>query len=310
MDKTLSTRKVEKKVSVTILIMQRLAVNDPTGHLLQKKKENVRLICLPGELSGNVAPEEYRSIYNNGLLSPKRMAVPQVQELLKDLGSAGYAGQIGQRPAPEGGTIWGKYLIEVDDKNFPAASDLNEVGTDWDLAYTKDEKNSASAFVSSGILKENMFIFDLGWQWLEFPELIRWMKSKRAPHYIEAKASGKSSKQTLKRNGIIALEVQVTTDKIARAKDATPTAEAGFVYIKKSLADKLYNDPKQGILFFPNGEHNDVADVLSQAITRRFRKGRLVVGEERQAPRDSESEGDEDVFDDISEDEIDLLDEV
>ena len=37
MDETISTRKVNKAVTPTILIMQRLHQDDPTGHLLKKK---------------------------------------------------------------------------------------------------------------------------------------------------------------------------------------------------------------------------------------------------------------------------------
>lgn len=302
MDKTLSTRKVDKKITVTILIMQRLAVNDTTGHLIQKQKENVRWICLPAELSDNISPPEYRSIYQDGLLSPKRMGRVQLDEARKDLGSNGYAGQFAQRPAPEGGTLWGKYFIEIEDSKFPDMEEASEVSSDWDLAYTKDEKNSASAYITTGMVGENIMIFDFDWDWLEFPELIKWIKTKAGPHYIENKGPGKSSKQTLKRHGVVVIEVNVNRDKIARAKDATPTAESGMVYIKKSLADKLYNDPKQGILFFPNGEYNDVADVLSQAITRRVKRGKVYVGESRNAARDYGDEpfdGDEITQDDI-----------
>jgi hypothetical protein len=53
-DKTLPTRKVDKEVTPTYLIMQRLAVNDPTGHLLEKKGKDINHICLPGTLSKNV----------------------------------------------------------------------------------------------------------------------------------------------------------------------------------------------------------------------------------------------------------------
>jgi phage terminase large subunit-like protein len=72
------------------------------------------------------------------------------------------------------------------------------------------------------------------------------------------------------------MEVKVSNDKIARAKDATPTAEAGMIYIKKSMADRLYNDSKQGILFFPNGQYADLADTLSQMIVRRVKRGKIV----------------------------------
>lgn len=110
------------------------------------------------------------------------------------------------------------------------------------------------------------------------------MKHRKAPHYIEAKASGKSAKQSLTRGGVVAIEVKVVggKDKIARAKMATPPAEAGMVYIKKSLADKLYNDERQGILNFPKNSHKDLADALAQCMQRLFTGG-IVVG----SPSDS-----------------------
>ena len=275
MDKTASTRKVDKEVTVTILIMQRLAVNDCTGHQLDKKKEAIKHICLPAELSKNVKPESLREIYQNGLLSPLRLSKAALAELRKDLGSSGYAGQMQQEPAPDGGTIWQKWFVEVPDDIFPDIEQAEDLATDWDLAYTKEEKNSASAYFKSGIIANRIYIFDFDWKHLEFPELIKWMNAVEGPHYIEGKASGKSARQTLKKEGVLAIEVKVQGDKISRAKSATPTAEAGMVYIRKSMADKLYNDPKQGILFFPNGEHNDGADALSQMITRRTKKGKI-----------------------------------
>jgi predicted phage terminase large subunit-like protein len=276
-DKTLPTRKVDKEVTPTYLIMQRLAVNDPSGHLLAKKGEKINWICLPGSVSSLVRPEHLKEKYINGLLDPLRLSQTALNDLKKDLGSVNYAGQIDQRPAPEGGTIWQKWFVEVPDESFPAISKANEVSNDWDLAYTKDEKNSASAYIKSGVIGPNIFIFDFGWDWKEFPEQIKWMKQVGDAHFIENKGPGKSAKQTLKKGGVIAIEVKVNRDKIARAKDATPTAEAGHVYIKKSMADKLYNDAKQGILFFPNGEHNDLADCLSQMLVRRTKKG-VVIG--------------------------------
>jgi phage terminase large subunit-like protein len=278
-DKTLPTRKVNKMVTPTILIMQRLATNDPSGHLIEKKKKGVRVVCLPGELTRDVTPEEYRSIYKKGLLDPVRLSRETLDELRIDLGGDGYAGQILQRPVQEGGLLWKKWFIAIDDDIFPSLKSMTAVGTDWDLAYTKDDSNSGSAFIRSGRIDANMFIDGLGAVYFEFPELIAFMRLQRAPHYVENKAPGKSSKQTLTKLHIPAIEVKVEggKDKIARAKMASPYAEAGMVYIRKSLVDYLYNDPKQGILNFPRGSHTDVADVLAQAIQRIFR-GQMISG--------------------------------
>lgn len=269
MDTTLSTRKVNKSVSLTMLVMQRLNQKDPTGNWLSKPGKKIFHICLPGELSNDVKPEELKDKYIDGKLDPIRLTDADLAELQVDLGSYGYAGQIQQRPAPEDGGTWKKWLIPIDDEDFPEIDTLSNYGSDWDLAYTEKEKNSASAFIAAGKLEEKMYINDLGFGWMEFPALIKYMTAAPSPHYIEAKASGKSAKQTLSKNGIPAIEVKVIGgDKIARATLATPYAEAGLVYIRASLLNKLYNDAKQGILVFPKGEHDDLQDALVQAIQR------------------------------------------
>lgn len=272
MDVTLSTRKVNKAVTVTILVMQRLHDSDPTGNWLKKKGKPIKHICLPGELSKDVKPVELRERYKDGLLDAVRLTKDDLSLLKIDLGSYGYAGQIMQIPTPEGGGIWQKWIIPVPDRDFPTNLNLS---SDWDLAYTKDDKNSASAFVTSGMLGNDLYIDDIGFNWYEFPELIKWMKNVEEPHNIEAKASGKSAKQTLKSMGINAIEFKLQGgDKIARTKMATPYAEAGRVYCKESVLNKLYNDSKQGILMFPNGENNDLNDALVQAILRQLSKKR------------------------------------
>lgn len=285
-DNTLSTRKVDKEMTVTMMIMQRLSANDPTGHMLSKEGKRIKHICLPAELLDGPLPAELGRYYVRGLLDPVRIGPLAIAEARIDLGAAGYAGQFAQRPAPAGGLIWQKWFVEVPDDKFPDVKLLTQYGTDWDTAYTKEDENAASAYMTAGKIGPRIYIDDFNWNWLEFPQLIHWMKTKPAPHYIEAKASGKSSRQTLVQNGVIAIEVQITggSDKVARANMATPVAEAGMVYIRKSMADRLYSDSKQGILNFPRGKFKDLADVLAQCLQRLGKKNKLsstVAGDER-----------------------------
>jgi predicted phage terminase large subunit-like protein len=108
-DGTLSTRKTNKKVSTTIGIMQRLHQDDPTGHLLAKKKKNLRHICLPGEIKNygkQLSPPELKDKYIDDLLDPKRMDWKVLRDMEADLGQYGYAGQIGQDPTPPGGGMF------------------------------------------------------------------------------------------------------------------------------------------------------------------------------------------------------------
>jgi len=269
--RTLSSRKTNKKRTVTIMVMQRLSENDPAGEWLRIKK-NLRHICLPGKLSDNVRPIELKERYINGLMDANRLDEEALAKMAEDLGSYGFAGQVQQETAPEGGGIWKQWFIPVPDREFPNEYEMSGYGTDWDTAYTEKETNASSAYVVSGKLDNKMYIDRIGWFNEEFPGLIKEMKLLPDPHYVEAKASGKSAKQVLVSMGIPAIEVQVNADKLARARDATPKAEAGMIYIRHSLVDKIYNDSEQGLLKFPNGKKQDLADTVAQAIQRHFGK--------------------------------------
>ena len=270
MDSTLSTRKVNKSVTPTILVMQRLHQKDCTGNWLGKEGKKIKHICLPGEISKDVKPIELKERYIDGLLDTHRLNTNDLTGLKINLGSYGYAGQIMQTPTPSDGGIWKQWILPIEDSEMDLLlPQLTSYGSDWDLAYTEKEKNSASAYVSAGNHDNKMYINDIGFKWLEFPNLMGYMKAKDQPHYIEGKASGKSAKQTLTNQGIPAIEVQVTGgDKTARAQMVTPYAESGLVYCRASLLNKLYNDSKQGILIFPNGEGDDLQDALVQSISR------------------------------------------
>lgn len=271
MDQTLSTRKVEKRITLTVLVMQRLHEEDPTGNWLNKPNKRIKHICLPAEVSDAVNPPELKEMYTDGLMNPYRLGRNELDDLLTDLGMYGYAGQIEQTPAPASGGIWDEWLIPIKREDIPA---LKQKGTDWDLAYTKNDKNSASAYVTAGKSGTDMYITALGFDYLEFPKLIPYMSKQLAPHHIEAKASGKSAKQVLKEQGIVAIEVQVqgdAGDKIGRTRFVTPWAEAGFVYCAEDLLPLLYYAGKQGILKFPN-TGTDLNDALVQSINRLLKK--------------------------------------
>ena len=196
------------------------------------------------------------------------MSKSVLNDLKISLGSYGYAGQMMQSPAPADGGIWKDWFIPISFEELSAIK-LQHVGSDWDLAYTKNESNSATAYVTAGTHDNKMYITDVGFEWLEFPEMMRFIKDKTKPHYIEAKASGLSAKQSLRKAGIPAIEVKMGSgDKEARARMSTPYAEGGLIYVLDSLIDTILNDDRQGILKFPNNNNNDLADALAQSINR------------------------------------------
>lgn len=270
---TLSMRKVDKKITLTIMVMQRLHEKDPSGSWLSMDGNKIKHICLPATTDAPIVPASLADNYIGGYLDPIRLDSEALAEALMKLGSYGYAGQMNQLPAPEGGGVWQKWLIPVPDKDMPSRFEMTGYGTDIDSAYTDKKTNAASAFLVSGMYNGRMYIDQAAWYWKMFPDLIKLMREEYPePQYVEAKASGLDLINMLKSEGIGAIGVSVAGDKLVRARMATPKAEAGLVYCRASLLEKIYNDKEQGILKFPNGPKADLADTLAQAILRHLGK--------------------------------------
>lgn len=141
LDQTLSTRKVNKEVSVMIGIMQRLSEGDPTEHLLKKKGKRIRHICLPGEILNYkhmLKPVEWLPYYIDGLLDVKRLSWTALHDLETDLGQYGYASQVGQKPSKPEGNMFKVAHFSITHQMPPAVS-IKQVVRYWDKAGT-DEK--------------------------------------------------------------------------------------------------------------------------------------------------------------------------
>lgn len=270
---TLYTR-LEKGGKI-LLTMTRWHSDDLAGRLLEKMKKNkeadqfevLNLPALSTESSIQQESDKRESVdiplwegkKNRKDLERVRQSVPG-----KIWGSL-----YQQNPTPDEGSIWKRsYIRPIKREDIPKR--LRNWGSDWDLAYTSKEKNSASAWVSSGVFNGNVYITGLGALWLEFPELIKHMKSFKPPHYIENKASGRSAQQVLRREGITeAYLTEVESDKLTRTYEVTPFAEQGRIFVAADLYDFLFEDSKQGIIHLTEKNTDiDLNDALTQAIKR------------------------------------------
>ena len=139
MQTTLPTRKVHKKYSPTVMIMQRVHENDPTGNQLEEDK-GVQHICLPGEIKNykkEVKPPELVEMYSeDGLLDPVRMDWEALRKLEAKLGQYGFAGQIGQSPTPPTGGMFKVDKFVITDQ-MPASNLIEMVVRYWDKAGTE-----------------------------------------------------------------------------------------------------------------------------------------------------------------------------
>lgn len=286
--RSLYNRLTPANLGVRIIIMQRLHELDLTGYLLKTDPKSYHHICLPAEESALVKPTILRELYTKvevtteegnkkkmGLLDIIRLGLKVLASFKKTLGTRGYTGQYDQRPSPEEGSIFKRAWFEIVQPSTVTRDVQNEpVHFILDGAYTKKTTNDPSALLSCFKKGNFLYILDAHEEWLEFPELIKHIKSHvikfqlsgDSKIMIEPKASGKSVAQQLRAETMLNTieSTPPDLDKVARAHAVAPMCESLRVklidgpYVEHFL-DQLCN--------FPNGSHDDLLDTLVIALT-------------------------------------------
>lgn len=279
--KTLSSRKVDKRNTPIITIMQRLHTEDVTGYILKKKSEKIRHICLPAELCDNVKPSELKERYIDGLLDPIRLNRQVLEESKTDLGSMTYAGQFQQQPSTEGGNIikrgWIKTIKECD---FWAKYNNEPKHFFLDTAYReKGDGNDPSGILCACMVQGNIYITKAVDVYKEMPDLLRFIPQfmqangadGRSTLRVEPKANGISVVQMLRTIGKINVcETRVPTEsKVARLMAKSPRFECGRVYIVEGDWNEHYLYELEN---FPKAEHDELVDVSVYALDFFFRE--------------------------------------
>jgi predicted phage terminase large subunit-like protein len=274
LDKTLSSRKTDKKVTATVLIMQRLHEDDPTGHWLKKKGKKIKHICLPAKESVHVSPPELRKKYENGLLDPVRLDQEVIDLAKIDLGSYGYSGQYDQRPSPdEGGKIKKAWFKKIGFEEFVKIAGPNRIVNLFaDTAYTEKQKNDPTALMPACYHQNNLYIIHSEQVWKEFPDLLKHVPSyslqygytNKSRIMIEPKASGLSTVQSFKNSKFNVIELPAPKDdKITRVSNVSAFIEAGRCFLIEGSWNENFLEECGS---FPTGSHDDQVDNLVNAI--------------------------------------------
>ena len=282
MEQTLSTRKVNKAITPTILVMQRLHQNDPTGHILDKKRDNVRLISIPGEIrefKKYLNPPELAKYYINDLLDPKRMNWKVMEDMKATLGQYGYAGQVGQHPVPPGGGMFKADRFAAVLPGTVDPSKFDGVIRYWDKAGTTDSGaytvglKMARLKVVRGVTKYIILDVKRG-QWSsEKREAI--IKSTAEAdgvdtiiwHEQEPGSGGKESAESTISNltGFSAYADRPTGDKVFRADPYSVQVNNGNVMMVQADWNNKYVDECR---YFPFGTYKDQVDASSGAFNK------------------------------------------
>jgi predicted phage terminase large subunit-like protein len=294
MTETLPSRKVDKEVAVTFLIMQRLHQNDPTGHLFNRRPGTIRHICLPAELSPHVRPAKLRRKYVDGLMDPVRLTRRALKEAREELGEYGYSGQYRQHPVPLGG---GMFQVAKLETGTPPKLDRQGVWERvvryWDKAGTK-AGGAYTVGVLMGKTKGNPPHY-----WVLNVRRGQWASNEREQHIVqtaradaaalgsrnadlyeigveqEPGSSGLESAQgTVSRlPGFLVRRDPPTGDKTARADRFSVQVNDGNVSLAPGMWVVDYVDE---LRYFPESTYKDQVDASSGAFKLLVHKRRRV----------------------------------
>lgn len=273
-DGTVSSRGVTRDTAI-VVVMQRLDENDLAGHLLNKG--GWEHVCWPMRYepsrpktdkdAGHTADKRDPRTEAGQLFWPELFTEEKVRQLELDLGPYGTAGQLQQRPSPEGGGLFKREWFRIVD----AAPAVARRARGWDTAGTQDA-GDWTVGVKIAETKDTFFIEDVTrGQW--GPDGVD--KTMR----LTAEMDGVKCAQREEKEGgsaglaVVAARakalkgfdyagVSISGDKVTRAKPFRAQCEAGNVLLVRGEWNEAYI---RELCNFPVGKNDDQVDGSSCA---------------------------------------------
>lgn len=295
-----------------VIVQQRMHERDLSGYILSSKDEDWTLLRLPMEFEAAsrcvtvVLPSTKGNPWHDPrtkdgeLLCPERIGPKQLTQIKREMtrgpnGPYTIAGQLQQRPAPQAGGIIKKNWFRL--WKQPEPPKLEYTLMSIDTALTANKSSAYSVAMTIGVFRDehnipNMILLSLYRSREEYPELRsriqrlsrdylddgdvpRNSKKPKRPDIIliEAKASGITLLQDLKRAGVSAWSYNPDRrgDKVSRVRIISPILADQKFWLPGKPPDyekhRDWCDPFMAeVLAFPNGATRDIVDTLSQAI--------------------------------------------
>ena len=266
--RTISSRGVARNARI-VVIMQRLHEEDLSGYILERGGYEHVMFPMRFELD-RADPRDHRT-EDGALLWPNVFTEEKVAQLELDLDPIGAAGQLQQRPAPEGGSLFKWVWFEIVDPDAVPAGGITCRG--WDTAATGASRDGSKAkgdwTVGVKIKKvgPTFYIEDVRrGQWspadVDKVILMTAQMDGKACRQREEKEPGAAGKSVIAARAKLLAgydygPAQTTGDKIVRARPFRAQCEAGNV---KLVRGEWINQYLSELEAFPGGANDDDVD--------------------------------------------------
>ena len=260
-----------------IIVMTRWSVRDLTAKVLKKQAEG-------GADQWEVV--EFPAIFpdTDNVLWPEYWKKEELEAVRSSIPVGKWNAQYLQNPTAEEGAIIKREWWNIWENNDPPH--VSYIIQSYDTAYSKSERADYSAITTWGIFtpvdgeSEAIILLDAQrgrWDFPELKEVAHQLYNEYDPDMIliEQKATGMPLTHELRRMGIPVTPFTPSrgADKFTRMNSCAPVFESGMVWRPDTrFADEVVEECAS----FPNGEYDDLADSMTQAILR-FRQGGFII---------------------------------
>ena len=260
-----------------IIVMTRWSVRDLTAKVLKKQAEGG---------ADNWEVVEFPAIFpdTDNVLWPEYWKKEELEAVKSSIPVAKWNAQYLQNPTAEEGAIIKREWWNIWENDEPPH--VSYIIQSYDTAYSKSERADFSAITTWGIFtpvdgeSEAIILLDAQrgrWDFPELKEVAHQLYNEYDPDMIliEQKATGMPLTHELRRMGIPVTPFTPSrgADKFTRMNSCAPVFESGMVWRPDTrFADEVVEECAS----FPNGEHDDLADSMTQAILR-FRQGGFII---------------------------------
>jgi predicted phage terminase large subunit-like protein len=229
----------------------------------------------------------------------EHVPVSELERLKRSLGSYRAAGQLQQRPAPAEGGILKRRWWRFFDPQTEVLPHFTTIAQSWDTSFTDTEDSSYVVGQLWGCFGAERYLLHQIRARMDFTQTLRaiedltdWAQRNHPeqaarPIFIEDKANGPAIISALRRRIPAVTPVDPEGDKVARAHAIAPMVEAGNVLLPGAAnadgsdCDRTVTPHCVQALIdecadFPNSDHDDQVDALSQALSRLWGEGQAV----------------------------------
>lgn len=269
---TLISRLDNKQTGAIIVVMQRVHLNDLTGHLLENSSDWT-LLSLPAiaEADEQIAIGDGKFHLRRACeaLHPAHESIATLEKLRREVGSDIFAAQYQQCPVPPGGAMikrtWLRYYDTAPERTYPA-----KVFQSWDTAAKAGAQNDWSVCTTWIVLDKHYYLLDVTRGRYEYPQLRNTAlalaeRFKPTAVLIEDASTGIALAQELRQGARFNVKpIPVERDKIGRLYVQQAKFEAGLVLFPKGAP--FLPELEAELLAFPHGKTDDQVDSLSQAL--------------------------------------------